>query len=690
MAQEVAPQPGQDAAAEALTPHQQFTAELEAAAQGLDGVAVPTVGQFDQARLLAEQLKPGGAGFHAPDGKLVPQEAAAAVELTADPQRWEMDADQEAQWRAAVGAKNFGDLPEAVLAHMRMNKVDANESGASILRRAHLEADARLALHDHLKAEEAGRQAEVAAEQTGKMHEERQRVYDQEHARAMTDAARDIEAKVNKAVANVDPSNPYLESTKAKFRADYERQAKQEAHGRASAAADAREEHINTNGGIDNLEKINFKDKVGSGNGEASAKMSDSRYVDNRTSPNHVLQRPEGVDFNVWYNADRAERAQLVADANAAAAEAVTVETENHGVGEQQSTVETNAVDANAERVAEEERRHAADKVLFAEIHDDLVSGDPDRIARAGRKWTELVYDTEHPERQDAYEAYSRARAAREANLEQRADDGEEAIAEDAAAVAADEADAGYEEAEVAEGGPASARREWSRRRGQEIVRSWLERRGAGGVVAEDAVVADEVVDDEVAEGDEGLGPDGTMIGGFIPVEDASPEGRRSRFGRIVGWYRNRRNGGGEEGAVLEGDEENNRRRRGGAALLLGAGAVIGAGIAILAAKNGVPLESIFGGPVPLPGGKSGSHHEVVQHAATHYEHLRAGGNPWDLAKAYLKSAGNKHPSNAEIRKEDASEGRRFMAAHHLGRYSWAAWSRIARDLPVGTRLRLK
>lgn len=605
-----------DPAAEGLNPHEQLTADLVAAAEGMDGLAVPSVDQFDQARALAQELKPTGQGFYA-NGKRVNQAAAEAVELAGDPNRWEMDTDQEVQWRAVADAKHVSDLPEDMRAYV--GKVDVYEPGSSILGRAHQEASARLALHDHIKAEEAARQAqaaEAAAEKrTADMDKERQRVYEEEHARAMSDSARDIEAKLDKIMdERVDLSSPearrFAASTREKFRAGLERDALIEAQARANAAADAREEYVNERGGIEELDKINFKDKMGSGSGKdkAGEKSSDVRVVDNRSeeAKARVWSKDLNVPFGEWTNATGEERDAMIARAEVAKAQAEAVANN------------TDDAEADDDDASEAEANQA----------DDAEENSDDDDAEAN--------NTDDAETDDE---------------DEDVDDAEET---DGAA--------------PEEGG---RRFQFDAARARQIIAEAVARwRRQYGPRA-------------TTEGDNGddegqLGPDGTLI--LPAVEDPSPRGLRARLGRLV-----------ERARAYYGDEEHGRNRK-AREIVIGAGALVGAGVGIFLASRGMSgAEAMFGGPIPPFGsGKSGgSGGETARHAHQQYMEMREGSNPWVVAKDYLTSHGNKHPSNEQIEAEDGRIGRLYMAAHHLGQYSWNAWTKIADKLPAG-RLRTK
>lgn len=612
MANEQAPQldPNQpiDSAAEGLTPHQQLTAELMAAAEGMDGLAVPTVEQFDRARELAQELKPTGQGFYANGKRVENQAAAEAMEFTGDPKRWELDKDQEAQWRSVANAKHVADLSEDMRTYV--GKVDIHEPSSSVLSRARQEANARLALHDHLKAEEAARQAKAAEAQALEeqaaaeqrvvdMDKERQRVYEEERARAMTKAARDIEVKLDKIMAErVDLSSPEAKrlaaSTREKFRAQVERDALVEANARAAAAADAREQYINENGGIDNLDKINFRDKMGPGSGKAKAgeNVSDFRVNDNRSEEAKARSwsKDLGVSYSDWHNASKEEKDEILARAAVAKAQA-----------------EANAATADNEP------------------EPDLEDKPDDNSDK-----TTVKDDAEKTERQPKTEG----------GLTD--DEVVGAIAED------------------------GMRGKLNREHAREVIRRVMERWRAEQAAPAAAEAAPAGGDDDGERG-----PNGT---GVLPVVDTTPQGLHARLIRMAERLRGHYT-----------DEARGRRRRVRDALI-GAGVLVGAGVGIFLASRGMGgLETAFAGPIPgFSGSKSGNHNETIQRAHEQYRSMREGSNPWEVAKQYLISRGNKHPSNSQIEAEDGRIGRLYMAAHHLGQYSWNVWSKLSTKLPGG------
>jgi hypothetical protein len=252
-----------------------------------------------------------------------------------------------------ANAQSVGDLPEGVSDEDRRRATRGFHT-------SHREADAAF---DEVRS---GAQAQLeefgtrrATAEQGLMEGERKYAGDQVFATVANGGHESVDARVEAEMAKHDKikgnARVMLENN---LRSQYEEEARQA----ADAAADAREAHINSRGGIGRLNTIDREDREAAaeakrnaeqlameeeahaendrrnaeakaereaqeartkewqermGTGRAASPSGETNVVDNRDNP---VERPDGVDFKTWYNAGSAERQRLV-DAAARRAE---------------------------------------------------------------------------------------------------------------------------------------------------------------------------------------------------------------------------------------------------------------------------------------------------------------------------------------------------------------------------------
>jgi len=147
----------------------------------------------------------------------------------------------------------------------------------------------------------------------------------------------------------------------------------------------------------------------------------------------------------------------------------------------------------------------------------------------------------------------------------------------------------------------------------------------------------------------------------------------------------------GRNEALQDTTPEQRRRRRAVGAVLAVAAL---AGVGYLAYRLGTTPEHVLPpgfAHAPVPGSTGGIGGNGGNIARQGVETLHANGNAWSASEDALKQRGVAHPTNAQIANEDYNVvGRNYFKTHRLGQFTASAWERVARHLPVGTKLRTR
>lgn len=234
----------------AVSEYGQMTA---AVLQTVDG-GVPSIDAYHAAQYLVEDMTIDANGrAHGPDGRLLNRQETYTIQSIAKPENWVFDPETEAKARQVVAAHTVADIPEGTFSSEDIKAATPSFRTSPLEARLKFEklkadAEAGLALSTAIKNEWMQQELLPIGHATEKEY----------MASALTNIEAEVVGRMAKLQAQGEGARGMAESNmRTEITKRYEAQAKQA----AADAMQARQEHIDSNGGITNLAEINAADE---------------------------------------------------------------------------------------------------------------------------------------------------------------------------------------------------------------------------------------------------------------------------------------------------------------------------------------------------------------------------------------------------------------------------------------------